>query len=67
MLEEGAFAFVESDSHSVVVLVGLREAALHPALPIWVVVLDWKPELHVVVDTHVEVEEAWLSVLGSWR
>jgi hypothetical protein len=40
----------------------LRETTLDSALPIRVVVLDWKPELHVVVDTHGEVEVAWLSV-----
>ena len=67
MLEEGAFAFVETDSHGVVFLVGVREAALDSALPILVVVLDWKPELHVVVDAHGDVKGAWLPVLGSWR
>lgn len=67
LLEEGAFAFVEADSHGVIVLVGLREAALYPALPVWVVVLDWKPEFHVVMDTHVEVGRSLVLVLGSWK
>lgn len=74
---EGALAFVETNTYGIVVLIGLRETALDLALPIRVVVFDRKPELHVVVDTHVEVRvgsrylvpgsSAFVDCDGVWR